>query len=55
MKFTWRLLRCLFNKHEPGFWREAFPSRRIRICINCGKITDETSSRPIEKSARLKR
>jgi hypothetical protein len=55
MRFTWRLLYCLFGKHNPGYWRDAFPNRCIRICRNCGKITEEAAGPLIEKSGRLSR
>lgn len=41
MKFTWKLLFCMFGRHEPGSWRAAVGGRNIRTCIYCDKLTDD--------------
>jgi len=42
------------GRHEGGFWRKAFPHRRIRVCLHCDTITEEQRGEAIVKSGKLK-
>lgn len=44
MKLTWQLFNCMFGDHQPGALRPAVGHRLIRICKNCGTITEDVKA-----------
>jgi hypothetical protein len=55
MRFTWRLFMCMMGDHSPSHeWKDIFAGKQIRECVNCGKIVEERSGRPIQRQPKLK-